>query len=626
MSSTTHQPSVAPTGLRRWLPILHWLPRYDRSWLRGDVIAGLTVVALIVPEGMAYASLAGMPPETALYGAWIALALYAVFGGSRQIVVGASSAIAVMSASIVASYAPADSAEFIALTVALALMAGLVAVLAGLLRLGRLAQFFSESVLVGFVSGLALVIAIKQVPKLFGLEAGEGNFWQRLYDLVTSLPEADLLTMAVGAGSLVLMIVIERRFHKFPAALAALVFGIGVSALFGLEALGVHVVGAIPAGLAGPRLPDVTVQQLVQLIPGALGITLVIFAEGIGPMRSFAGKYRYPLDSNQELIALGMSNAGAGLFQSFTVGVSLSRSAANDSAGARSQVSGLVAAAITIVVALFLTPLFAGLPEATLAAIVIVAVARMFKWQAIRRLYRVRGLDFALAMIALLGVLTFQEVLAGLLVAVIASLAALVLRASQSRLSVLGRAPGRTTFGSIEVHPEYQPVPGLLIVRPEQGLYFANAAPLREKAQELAAAADPPPQTVVVDLEMTYDLDAPSAHELAELHADLQAADTQLLLARVRAPVRDVLDRSGAAAQIGAENIHARILEAVAAHLGEHGGASAEVFEMSGDALQRLIQVIDAQTSAATGGDRERLDTLRQRLQGALDVIDRKPE
>jgi sulfate permease, SulP family len=352
-----------------------------------------------------------------------------------------------------------------------------VAILAGLLRLGRIAQFFSESVLVGFVSGLALVIAIKQVPKLFGLEAGEGNFWQRLVDLVTHLPETHLLTLAVGAGSLVLLIFLERRFHRFPAALAALVFGIGVAAIFGLEALGVHVVGAIPAGLAMPQLPDVTAQQLVQLIPGALAITLVIFAEGIGPMRSFAGKYRYPLSSDQELIALGTANAGAGLFQSFAVGVSLSRSAANDSAGARSQVSGLVAAAITILVALFLTPLFYNLPEATLAAIVVVAVARMFKWRAIRRLWQVRRLDFALAMLTLLGVLTFEEVLTGLLVAVIVSLIALVLRASQARLSVLGRVPGSLTFSSVETQPENTTVPGLLIVRPDEGLYFANAAP-----------------------------------------------------------------------------------------------------------------------------------------------------
>lgn len=619
---TTQTKDLVPTGLRRWLPILQWLPRYDRSWLRGDVIAGLTVVALIVPEGMAYADLAGMPPETALYGAWIALVLYAIFGGSRQIVVGASSAIAVMSAGIIAGYAPAGSAEFLALSAGLALLAGAVAILAGLLRLGRIAQFFSESVLVGFVSGLALVIAIKQVPKLFGLEAGEGNFWQRLVDLVTHLSETHLLTLAVGASSLLLLLFLERRFHRFPAALAALVFGIGVATIFGLEALGVHVVGAIPAGLAMPQLPNLTIQQLTQLIPGALGITLVIFAEGIGPMRSFAGKYRYPLSSDQELIALGASNAGAGLFQSFTVGVSLSRSAANDAAGGRTQVSGLVAAAITILVALFLTPLFYNLPEATLAAIVIVAVARMFKWQAIQRLYRVRRLDFALAMLTLLGVLTFEEVLTGLLVAVIVSLIALVLRASQARVSVLGRVPGRLTFASVETQPETETLPGLLIVRPDEGLYFANAAPLRENIRTLAMTADPPATSVVVDLEMSNDLDAPSAHELAELHADLAAAGVHLMLARVHAPVRAVLDHSGATEEIGAENLHPRVLAAVVMHLKRTGDGS-HVLDMSADSLQRLIDVVDAQIAAATGADQERLAALRQRLQAALDAIER---
>ena len=620
---TAQSQESTPTGLRRWLPILQWLPHYDRGWLRGDVIAGLTVVALIVPEGMAYAQLAGMPPETALYGAWIALVLYAVFGGSRQIVVGASSAIAVMSAGIIATYAPADTTQFIALSTALALMAGAVAIGAGLLRLGRIAQFFSESVLVGFVSGLALVIAIKQVPKLFGLEAGDGNFWQRLYDLIIHLPETDRLTLAVGAASLALLLFIERRYHRFPAALAALVFGIVVSTLFGLADKGVHVVGTIPAGLAVPRLPDVTWQEFLRLVPGAMGITLVIFAEGIGPMRTFAGKYRYPVDANQELIGLGMSNAGAGLFQSFAVGVSLSRSAANDSAGAHSQVSGLVAAALTVVVALFLTPLFTNLPEATLAAIVVVAVARMFKWKSMRNLYRVRRSDFVLAMVALLGVLTFQEVLTGLLVAVIVSLLALVWRASQARVSVLGRVPGRITFSSIDNQPENETVPGLLIVRPDEGIYFANAAPLRENVRTLMAASDPPATSVAVDLEMTNDLDAPSAHELAELHTDLVAARVHLMLARVHAPVRAVLDRSGATEEIGAENIHSRVLGAVAMHLNRTAGGARDVLEMSADSLQRLVDVVGVQIPAATGADRERLEILQQRLQDAIESIDR---
>jgi sulfate permease, SulP family len=269
-------------------------------------------------------------------------------------------------------------------------------------------------------------------------------------------------------------------------------------------------------------------------------------------------------------------------------------------------------------VALFLTPLFYNLPEATLAAIVVVAVARMFKWQVIHQLWQVRRLDFGLALVALMGVLTFEEVLAGLLVAVVISLIALVLRASQSRLSVLARAPGRTTFGSIELHPDYMPVPGLLLVRPEEGIYFANAATIRERVLELALSADPPVQTVVVDLEMTSDLDAPSAHELAELHTDLAAAGKQLMLARVRSAARAVLDRSGATAEIGGDNIQPRVLAAVAAHLGQTGGAAAEVLEMSLDNMQRLIDVIDGQLSEAAGSNQERLRALRERLQAVL--------
>ena len=332
------------------------------------------------------------------------------------------------------------------MTVALAMAVGVVAILAGLLRLGRIAQFFSESVLAGFVSGLALLIIIKQVPKLFGLEAGTGNFWHRVVDLVQHIPETDLLTLAVGLSSLLLLLAIERWLHKIPAALVAVVYGIVVATVFGLAAQGVHVVGDIPAGLAAPALPDLTVRQWLMLVPGALGIALVAFAEAIGPVRSFAGKHHYRIDPDQELIGIGAANLGAGLFQGFSSGPSLSKSAAADGAGMNSQMAGLVAAAITVVVALFLTPLFKNLPEATLGAIVIIAVVRMFKLKELRRLYRVRRTDFALAIVALLGVLTFQEVLAGLLLAVIISLLALIYRASQPRLTVLARTDRPDVF------------------------------------------------------------------------------------------------------------------------------------------------------------------------------------
>ena len=294
--------------LNHWMPILEWLPSYNRAWLRPDFLAGLTIMALLVPEGMAYAELAGMPPEAAFYAAPIGLILYAIFGSSKQLVVAVSAAIAVMSASIVGSIAAPGSAEFFALTGALALLLGLCAILAGLLKLGRIAQFFSESVMIGFVSGLAFIIAIKQLPKLFGLEPVHGHFWTRLFDFFQQLPETNWPTLVVGATSILVMIFLERRFHRVPAALVAMVYGIVVVQLFNLEALGVHVVGDIPAGLAAPQIPNVALHDVLWLIPGAIGMTLVMFAEAVGPARSFAGKHGYQIDPNQELIALGSSN------------------------------------------------------------------------------------------------------------------------------------------------------------------------------------------------------------------------------------------------------------------------------------------------------------------------------
>lgn len=567
---TTTIPSQK-NSISRYLPILGWLPKYERTWLRSDFLAGITIMALLVPEGMAYAELAGMPPQTAFYAAPIGLLLFAIFGTSRQLVVAVSSAIAVMSASIVGELAVSDTPEYIALTAALAILTGLVAILAGVLRLGRISQFFSDSVLAGFISGLALVISIKQLPKMFGFEGGHGNFWERLYDFVIHLNETHWLTLAVAITSLLLMVLIERRFHKIPAALVTMIYGIVVVSIFSLEAQGVHVIGDIPAGLAGPQLPAVTWSDLMLLLPGAIGLTLVMFAEAVGPARSFAGKHGDDINADQELIGLGFANAGAGLFQGFPIGASLSKSAANDTAGAHSQMSGIFAAGLTALVALFLTPLFYNLPEATLGAIVIVAIAGMVKVEKFRRLYRVRKLDFALGLVALLGVLTFEETLAGLLVAVVVSLLALVARASQPRLSILGRRPGRIVYGDVAQHPDYETVPGLLVVRPDEGIFFANADTLRDEIRALINDREPPVLAVLLDLEMTTDLDVPGAEMLAELKKDLSQANVALMLTRVRSGTRLILDRSGVTAVIGQENFYPEIIAGVLTFEKEHG-------------------------------------------------------
>lgn len=597
----------------RHVPILGWLREYQPAWFRADLIAGLTIMALLVPEGMAYAELAGVGPEAAFYAAPIGLLLYAAFGTSRQLVVAVSSAIAVMSASIVGQVGAADAAEFAALTALLAILAGVIAVLSGVLRLGRIARFFSGSVLAGFVSGLAVVIIVKQLPKIFGFEGGEGNVWERLWHLMTELGETHGTTLVVGASTILLMAALERWFHRIPAALVALVYGIVIVTVFNLD---VHVVGEIPSGLALPTLPDVAAADILALLPGAAAITLVMFAEAVGPARSFASQHGYRIDEDQELVGMGMANLGAGLFRGFPIGASLSKSAAANAAGGRSQVAGLVAAATTALVALFLTPLFENLPEAALGAIVIIAVSGMFKWKELRRLYRLRRTDFWLAAIALLGVMTFEEVLYGLLVAVLASLIAFILRTRRPQLSELGRLPGTLEFRSRLFHTEAQHTTDLLIIRPDETLFFANAASIREGIRDRIEQSSRPVSAVLVDLELTNDLDVPAAEMLEELHRELEGIGVELLLTGVHSPVEDLLDRSGALATIGRTSLHASVTLAVIAFNERHPGTLHSVDR--GAILTRIEEMVDlagTHASQLTPEETARLSSAAARLE-----------
>jgi sulfate permease, SulP family len=602
----------------RFLPILNWLPGYERAWLRGDILAGLTVLALLIPEGMAYAEIAGMPPQTAFYAAPIGLLLYAIFGTSQQLVVAVSAVIATMSAAAIAPLAAAGSAEYAALTAGLAVLAGLIAVLAGLFKLGRIANFFSESVLAGFVTGLALTVAIKQVPKLLGIEGGSGNFWERLAHIFTHLDETHLLTMAVGLVSLALLFSMERYFHKLPAALIVMLLGIFFSSLFALELKGVHVVGEIPAGLVPPKLPGLPAEQWLLLLPGAFGIALVNFAEAYGPARTFAGKHGYEIDANQELVGLGAANLGAGLFQGFSIGSSLSKSAANDRAGAKTPVALIVCAILTVIVALFFTPFFAPLPEAVLGAVVIVAIIGMIKVKAIRRLYRLNRTDFTLAIVAMLGVLTF-EALEGLLIAVILSLLVLVWRASQSKMSILGREPGRILFSDSQRHPENRTLPGLLILRPDEGLFFANADSLRNDILRLVDIAQDPVQVVLLDLEMSNELDVPSVDILAELKVELGKRNAELWLSRLHGPVRDALDQGGILQQIGLLNIYPRALESSLEYIARGSFDGGEDLAVVNDGLAMTLEVIEKLLADPDTQRREVLERYRQALTELLE-------
>lgn len=549
---------------------LGWLAGYEFGWLRFDLIAGLTVTAILIPEGMAYAQLAGVPAQAAFYAAPAALLLYAALGSSRQLVVAVSSAVAITSAATISELAPAGSAKYVALTAALAILAGFISLIAGLLRLGRVAHLLSPSVLLGFVFGLALIITMKQIPKLLGVDVHEQDFFQGLWQTLKALPDTSLVTLAVGLASLVGMLLLERYLPKLPAALLVLVGSLAVSAALDLSDHGVAVVGPLPSGLAAPKLPGVGLEAVPLLLAGALGIALLAFAEAMGPAQQLAKAHGYEVDANRELVGIGAANAAAGLFQGFPIGASLSKSAANDRVGARTPMSLVVAAVATAMVALFLTPLFRDLPEAALGAIVIVAVSEMERIGPLRRLWRLRRADFALAMVALLGVLVF-DILPGLAIAVSASIGVIVWRAGEGRLQVLGqRSAGPETA------PEEPVPPGMLIVRPLEMVFFVNATEIRDAVAVAVTATDPRPDVVLVDLGLTPDLDVPALDALSDLRELIEGADAQIWLV---SDVEDVRHRMRSAGLIDADDSHVfrDVAGALLAYLLAHSSGGEEV-------------------------------------------------
>lgn len=549
--------------LNRYVPITAWLPTYPRDLLRGDIISGVTVWGVMVPVAMAYAQMAGLPPEVGLYTAFAALLGYAIFSTSRQLKVTASSTMAVMSAAVVGAMAAGDATRYAALSAALALTVGVILLLAGIVRLGFISDFLSKSVITGFVFGLALVIAIGQLPKLLGLPSGQGDFFEQCYQLITNLSQIKPYTLVVGVSALVVIFLVKRFFPRLPSGLVALVLGILAVSIFNLDEYGVSIVGAIPTGLPTPGLPQVSLGDLPYLITGAIGIVFLAVGESLGSARSFAAKHRYEINPDQELIALGTANISAGLFQGFTVDASLSSSATADEAGARTQLSSIVTAVLIIVTLLVLAPLFYNLPNAVLGAIVIASVIGLMDVAELKRLYAANRVDFVLAMVALFGVLT-TDVLTGLLIAVFLSLLIILYRASRPYVAILGKVPGQeATYGDVARHPENMQVPGLLIVRLDAPLYFLNANVARGQILGLVTASQPPPRAILFDLGASADLDVASLDMLKNLVRELEEAGVDVLLAEVRGRVRDRLRKASVMADIGENRIYQSVPAAV---------------------------------------------------------------
>ncbi|HEA69979.1 MAG TPA: sulfate permease [Desulfobacterales bacterium] len=568
------------------LPIITWLPRYERTWLRTDIMAGLAVWAMTVPQALAYAGIAGVPPVYGLYAVPLAMVVYAVFGTSRTLSVGPESAIAIISSVTVGALVVGTPNEFIALTSLLTLIVGVLFLVFGLLRLGWAANFLSQPVLQGFTQGIALIVIIGQIPKLFGtetlvaqlsgnlknlphligLEIDYTGFFLQAWALVATLGEANLPTTAVGIGSLALLFALRRFWPLAPSALIAVILSVLAVSFLGLAERGVGVVGEVETGMVSLTVPSVSVDKLVALLPGAFAIVLLGYSVSLSVAAVGAETTGEEINPNQELVGLGVANLGAALSSGFVVCGSLSRGVVIRRAGGQTQVVSLINAALIFLTLLFVLPLFFKLPNATLSAVVIQAMLGLLNFAYLRKLFRIDRSEFAYAMAALFGVLVLG-ILQGVALGVVLSLAVLIRRVSRPATAVLGRLPGTNTYRNIAVHPKAETIPGLLVFRFDAPIIFANAGYFADEVRRLIANSATPVHGVMIPSRQINQLDSTGASQLERLHAELNAKGIVLSFVEVKSALREALHRTGIEEKIGVSHFYESIEDGVQAFL-----------------------------------------------------------
>ena len=560
--------------MRRLLPILGWLPHYDRRWLRGDVAAGIAVTALIVPKNLGYAGIAGVPLQAGLYAAAAGALIYALFCTSRQISTGPSSSLAAVAggAVLVTNLDAENAAELVA---AITLLTGVLFLLLAAFKLGWVAQFLSRAVVTGFLAGAALDVVIGELPKLTGTSAGGDSAWRELWTWLQGLDAVHWTTVLVGAAALGGILALRFIAPSIPGALVLVVGGLVGSWLLDLGRRGVALVGEVPRGFPSADLPSLGLVQdhAAVIVIAAVALLLIGFSQTAGDARAFATRHKYRIDVDQESIAQGMANLGAGAFQGMPVSTSLSASSLNESAGARTPVASLVTGALVLATLLLLAPLFSSLPQAVLGAIIIDAVVfGMIDVSELRRLHRVTRFDFWIAIAAIVGVLS-AGVLAGVVIGVILSLGWLIYVATQPSMPLLGREAGTRAFRDLDEYPDDEVVDGIAVLRLNGGLFFATAETFENRIRDLADGGLL--KALVCDLEGVNFVDAQGAAKLHEIHELLEAEDIELRLAQVRPTVHDVLAADGLIELLGADHIHGDVYRAVQAQLesrpGSHG-------------------------------------------------------
>jgi sulfate permease, SulP family len=551
---------------------------YSKAWLRFDVVAGLTTAAVVVPKSMAYATIAGLPPEVGLYTAIVPMVIYAVLSTSRVLSVSTTSTIAILTASALASLGPNASPEaLLAAASTLALLVGAILVIASLLRLGFVANFISDPVLTGFKAGVGLVIIVDQVPKLLGIHIDKAGFLRDLVSIATHLSQSSVPTVVLAVGTLALILVVERFLPRAPAPLFAVIVGIAASGLLGLADSGIATIGHVRAGLPAPRLPDISL--IPQLWPAALGIALMSFTESIATARTFVARGEPRPQPDRELLALGVGNAIGSLIRIMPAGGGTSQTAVNRKAGAKSQLAAAVTAAVVVVVLLFLSPVIALLPHATLAAVVVATTIGLVNPADFLTIRNVRRVEFRWAVVALVGVVLLGS-LNGILVAVAVSLLALIYHSNHPLVYVLARKPGTNVFRplSTEHADDDETFPGLLILRTEGRIHFANAQRVGDKMWPLIHRAKP--KVVLLDCSAIPDIEYTALRMLTDAEEKLRQSGIALWLAALNPQALDVIRRTPLDKILGRGRMFFNVEQAV--------GAWRDAETMAGYATQRI--------------------------------------
>jgi high affinity sulfate transporter 1 len=547
--STVSQGNLA--GQLKRVPPFDWIFGYQPAWLPKDIVAGITLAAYAIPVSLAYAALAGLPPQVGIYGYLLGGLGYALLGSSRQLAVGPTSAISLMIAASVGVMADGDMQRYAQIASLAAFTVAVLCFLAWLLRLSVIALLISDSILVGFKIGAGLTIAMTQLPALFGVPGGGHNFFERVHVLVGQLGQVQLLILAIGALAILLLLFGEKWLPGRPVALFVVALAIVAATMLGLPAKGVPVTGEIPSGLPSLAFPELRIRDVEGIFPLAAGVLLLAYVEGVSAGRTFAAKHGYALDMRQEFLGIGAANLATAFGHGYPVAGGLSQSAVNDKAGAKSPLA-LVFASITLALCLlYLTDLLENLPKAVLSAVVLTAILGLFDFRALAHMWRVSRLDFYAATIALFAVLLLG-ILDGILLAAIACVALLLVRVSRPHVAFLGRIPGTRIYSDMERHPDNEPLRHAILVRPEGSLIYVNAAAVLEAIRGRLRTTDAAAiRLVVCDLSASPFIDLAGSRMLHELHAELAGRGIALRIVGARSYVRDFLRADGISDKVG---------------------------------------------------------------------------